>query len=161
MRCGFTGVETNIRRWRLTRFTRAVFGLAPSPFLLGGVTEAHLSNWEEREPEIVAKIRRELYVDDLQISGSTTVHKSQELKDKAINIFQDACFKLHKWHSNVRELESAQTSTEEPTFAKQQLGVSQGGRLESSWPRVEQGTGHNEHYCTNGEGSVDQARYLS
>ena len=41
----------------------------------------------------------------------------------------DACFKLHKWHSNVPELEElAQTSTEEePTYAKQQLGIPQGG----------------------------------
>ena len=28
------------------RFTRALFGLNSSPFLLGGVVEAHLSNWE-------------------------------------------------------------------------------------------------------------------
>ena len=57
------------------RFTRALFGLAPSLFLLGGVIEMHLNNWEEREPELVAKIRKELYVDDL-ISGSTTVCKT-------------------------------------------------------------------------------------
>ena len=109
------------------RFTRALFGLVASPFLLGGVIEAHLSNWEEKEPEVVAKIRRELYVDDL-ISGSTTVHKTRELKDKSSIIFQDACFNLHKWHSNVPELKSAQSSKpeEESTFAKQQLGVPQG-----------------------------------
>ena len=29
------------------RFTRALFGLAPSPFLLGGVIEMHFNNWEE------------------------------------------------------------------------------------------------------------------
>ena len=58
------------------RFTRALFGLASSPFLLGGVIEVHLNSWEEKEPELVAKIRRELYVDDL-ISGSTTVHKTR------------------------------------------------------------------------------------
>ena len=29
------------------RFTRALFGLAPSPFLLGGVIEAHLDEWEK------------------------------------------------------------------------------------------------------------------
>ena len=108
------------------RFRRALFGLAPSPFLLGGVIEVHLNNWEEKEPEIVAKIRRELYVYDL-ISGSTSVTKTRELKDKATTIFQDACFKLHKWHSNVPELESAWTSTEEePTYAKQQLGIPPG-----------------------------------
>lgn len=50
-------------------FTRALFGLAPSPFLLGGVIEAHLDAWEEREPEIVAELRRSLYVDDLLTGG--------------------------------------------------------------------------------------------
>ena len=30
------------------RFTRALFGLAPSPFLLGGVIDYHLSFWEDR-----------------------------------------------------------------------------------------------------------------
>ena len=70
----------------------------------------------------MAKLQQELYVDDL-ISGSTTVVKARELKEKATTIFQDAYFKLHKWHSNARELESAQISLEEPTYAKQQLGV--------------------------------------
>lgn len=109
------------------RFTRALFGLAPSPFLLGGVIEVHLNHWEEKEPELVAKIRKELYVDDL-ISGSTTVCKTQELKDKTTTIFQDACFNLHKWHSNVPKLESKQSpqAEGEPTYAKQQLGVPQG-----------------------------------
>ena len=34
------------------RFTRALFGLAPSPFLLGGGIEAHLNTWEEKEQEV-------------------------------------------------------------------------------------------------------------
>ena len=89
------------------RFTRALFGLVSSPFLLGVVIDAHLSNWDEREPEVVAKLRKELYIDDL-ISGSTSVSKAKEIKEKATSIFEDACFKLHKWHSNERELEATQ-----------------------------------------------------
>ena len=58
---------------------RARFGLVSSPFLLGGVIEMHLNHWEDKEPELVAKIRKELYIDNL-ISGSTTVCKTQELK---------------------------------------------------------------------------------
>ena len=110
------------------RFTRALFGLTSSPFLLGGVIEAHLSNWEEKEPEVVERIRKELYVDDL-ISGSITVHKAREVKDKATAIFQDVCFTLHKLHSNAPELEAPQSSTEdteEATYAKQQLGAPRG-----------------------------------
>ena len=106
-----------------------LFGLTSSPFLLGGVIEAHLSNWEEKEPDVVAKLRKELYVDDL-ISGAITVHKAREVKDKATIIFQDACFTLrHKWHSNAPELEAVQSSTkdtEEATYAKQQLDAPRG-----------------------------------
>ena len=46
------------------RFTRALFGLASSPSLLAGVIDTHLTSWEGREPEIVAKFKKELYVDD-------------------------------------------------------------------------------------------------
>ena len=56
------------------------------------------------------------------------MRKTRELKDKTTTIFQDACFNLHKWYSNVPELESEQSPQEEgePTYAKQQLEVPQG-----------------------------------
>jgi hypothetical protein len=79
-----------------------------SPFLLGGVIDAQLRNWEEREPEVVAKLREELYVDDL-ITGSTSVSKTEEVKEKITTIFEDAGFKIHKWRSNERELETTQS----------------------------------------------------
>ena len=108
------------------RFTRALFGLAPSPFLLGGVIEHHLDSWQSRMPEVVAEIRKSLYVDDL-ISGSTTVSQAKELKEGAIEVFADATFKLHKWNSNIKELEPPSDDSKqgqgEPTYAKQQLGV--------------------------------------
>lgn len=86
------------------RFTRALFGLAPSPFLLGGVIKYHLDTWEAREPHAVAELRKSLYVDDL-ISGGVTVEKARELKQQAIEIFEDATFTLHKWQSNEPKLE--------------------------------------------------------
>ena len=106
------------------RFTRALFGLVPSPFLLGGVIECHLETWKTRMPELVAKLRRSLYVDDL-ISGKPTAEEARQLKQGAIEVFADAKFKLHKWHSNVAELEGSERGVEdEDTFAKQQLGQS-------------------------------------
>ena len=118
------------------RFTRALFGLVCSPFLLGGIVERHLESWEECEPELVAEIRRSLYVDDL-LSGKPTVAEAKDLKEGAIKIFQDAKFTLHKWHSNNPELESEQSSVEtENTFAKQQLGAPtdpESGLLGLSW----------------------------
>lgn len=86
------------------RFIRALFGLAPSPFLLGGVIEQHLESWSKQLPQSVSEIIRSLYVDDL-ISGGSTISKAKEDKSDAITIFSDAGFELHKWHSNAPELE--------------------------------------------------------
>ena len=108
-------------------FTRALFGLGPSPFLLGGVIEQHLDIWSHKQPEIVCEIKKNLYVDDL-VSGGTTVSKAREKKNAVTEIFADATFELHKWHSNVAELESTEADqAADQTFAKQQLGTSSSG----------------------------------
>ena len=103
------------------RFTRVVFGLAPSPFLLNGVIQQHLESLESHYPKSVMEIRKNLYVDDL-ISGGSAEVEAKQLKNDAVEIFGDAKFKLHKWHSNIPGLETDCVSGE-PSFAKQQLGV--------------------------------------
>jgi transposase InsO family protein len=111
------------------RFTRALFGLTCSPFLLGGVLHEHLGRWEEKHPELVREVRDNLYVDDLMLGGDDAT-KVREKRSKAIEVFEDATFHLHKWHSNVGNLEESEqratipTSDDETTFAKRQLGIS-------------------------------------
>ena len=62
-----------------------------------------------------------MYVDDL-ISGKPTVSKAKQLKEKAIEIFKDATFRIHRWHSNEPELEDLlKPTSEEVTYAKQQF----------------------------------------
>lgn len=65
------------------------------------------------DPETVGEIKKRLYVDDL-IEGGITTAKA---------------FELHKWHSNIPQLESDKTkqSPEDQTYAKQQLGIPEGG----------------------------------
>ena len=123
------------------RFTRALFGLAPSPFLLGGVIQHHLENFRTVYPEIVSEIEKSLYVDDL-INGGEEEIKAKQLKSKATEIFADATFSLHKWHCNIRELESPIKLNDEgtETYAKQQLGVPNGEEaciLGLSWSKEE------------------------
>ena len=86
-----------------------------------------MENFRTVHPEIVREIEKSLYVDDL-ISGGENEIEAEQLKSKAIDIFSDATFDLHKWHSNVRDLESPiKVGAEETeTFAKQQLGVPNG-----------------------------------
>ncbi len=123
------------------RFARALFGLAPSPFLLGGVIQQHLENFRTVDPQIVSEIEKSLYVDDL-ISGGKNEIEAEQLKSKATEIFADATFDLLKWHSNSRELESPSKveGEETETFAKQQLGVPNGEQasiLSLPWSKEE------------------------
>ena len=117
------------REVEVLRFTRALFGLALSPFLLAAVIKEHLHTCKatQNRADLEAEIERSLYVDDL-ISGGQSVSQALQVKETAIEVFNDARFKLHKWHSNVQELEieTARAGDEEQTYAKQQLGVKEG-----------------------------------
>ena len=112
----------------MPRFTRILFCWSPSPFLLGGVIEQQLKSWRSTCPESVREIQKSLYMDNL-ITGTTTAAKARELKVAATAIFANTTFELHKWHSNVPALESAETEAGkgDQSFAKQQLRVPRGG----------------------------------
>ena len=108
------------------RFTRALFGLNQSQFLLGATIEEHMRSKEAEFPKEVKEIRHSIYVDDILLSGET-LSNMEELKDKVAKIFYVAGFKLHKWNSNLPELEqdvTQQTDIEisEQSYAKQLLG---------------------------------------
>ena len=124
------------------RFTRALFGTTSSPFLLGEVINQHLDAWESKHPEVVKQLRDGTYVDDLML-GSETIESTKAKKTTAIEIFDDATFTIHKWHSNVPELEADSkpaNEQEELTYAKQQLGAgepSAGKLLGLQWERKE------------------------
>ena len=47
------------------RFNRLVFGLRPSPSILGATIEHHLRLFEQSDPEIAELLKDSLYVDDL------------------------------------------------------------------------------------------------
>ena len=68
------------------RFTRRVFGLVQSPFILGGTLQEHLGSYIEKYPTEVSEIKDDLYVDDL-ISGGNNFEQVASLKDIAIEIF--------------------------------------------------------------------------
>lgn len=63
------------------RFTRALYGLAPSPFLLSGVKDYHLDPWAARDPQVVAELRK-------------------SLKERAIEIFEECHLRNAQVSSN-------------------------------------------------------------
>ena len=95
--------DLNSQTVEALRFTRALFGFTCSPFLLGGVVQHLLESCREKYPEIVREIDKSLYVDDL-ISGGPTQAKAGTIKSASVEIFAGT-FELHKWQSNVKELE--------------------------------------------------------
>ena len=62
------------------------------------------------------------------VTGGATVKEANEIKKAAIEIFEKAKFELHKWGSNVRELEQTAEEVDEEgrSYAKQQLGTVSG-----------------------------------
>ena len=107
----------------MLRFTRALFGLVQSPFLLEGTLPQHLESLKRRNPKEVEEIQKSLYADDV-ITGGETTNEVCKLKETAVAIFGEAQFELDKWHSNVPALEaSSEQIDEKESYAKEQLGV--------------------------------------
>ena len=104
--------------------------MGESPFILNATVKEHLSNERSNDPqsaEIIDRIEDDLYCDDLT-SGDFSIAATKAIKKKSIDVFRKAGIELHKWHSNVPELENqvgrGVNQTEgETSFAKQQLGV--------------------------------------
>ena len=89
----------------IKRFTRAVFGIISSSFLLNGTLKSHIVSYVSEDPEFVKKILASLYVDDLN-SGASTVVEAFELYMKSKSRMKDAGFNLRKWVSNSKQLMS-------------------------------------------------------
>ncbi|XP_028405750.1 uncharacterized protein LOC114528320 [Dendronephthya gigantea] len=122
----FHWVKEKTSEIEVLRFTRALFGLVQSPFLLGATLKQHLESLKERYPNEVAEIGKSLYVDDV-ITGGDTKHEVLDLKENTVAIFEEAKFELHKWHSNESVLEAnSELGDEKQSYAKDQLGVKAG-----------------------------------
>jgi len=95
------------------RFTRAVFGLTSSPFLLNATVRHHLSKFVDIAilKEIVEKVMEDLYVDDL-ISGCDSIEEGKLFYKKIKGVMSGAGFILRKWISNNTELSTYITSQE-------------------------------------------------
>ena len=85
------------------RFTRVVFGVNSSPFLLNATIRHHLESYQELDPDFVAEVLRSLYVDDYA-SGSSETNEAFTLVKKIQECFLQGGFNMRKWLSNSGEL---------------------------------------------------------
>ena len=63
----------------INRFTRLVFGLAQSPFILEGTLKEHFQYYINEYPTLIEAISEDMYVDDL-VSGSNTIEEVEVIK---------------------------------------------------------------------------------
>ena len=85
------------------RFTRVVFGVSSSPFLLNATIKHHIERYKETNPEFVEKFLRSIYVDDLS-SGAPETNTGYELYLKSELRLAEGGFSLRKFVANCPEL---------------------------------------------------------
>ncbi|XP_044184801.1 uncharacterized protein LOC122964943 [Acropora millepora] len=95
------------------RFNRLLFGLRPSPSILGATIAHHLRLYKQSEPEMAALLEKSLYVDDL-VSGEVDDEKALEIYHKSKRIMADGGFNLRKWNSNSQNVMSKISKSERP-----------------------------------------------
>ena len=103
------------------RFTRVVFGVNSSPFLLNATIDRHMRRYQEIDPLFVDKFLSSIYIDDVSL-GSNDVESTYKLYLKSKSRLAEAGFKLRKFVTNSEELRS-QVDTNEQTTEEQNKAV--------------------------------------
>ena len=85
------------------RFCRLVFGLSPSPSILGATLTHQLDAHRDSQAELVELIKKSIYVDDL-LTGADNVQEGFELYQDSKELMAKGAFNLQKWNSNSNEL---------------------------------------------------------
>ncbi|XP_028416333.1 uncharacterized protein LOC114540247 [Dendronephthya gigantea] len=93
------GIEEHLR------FTRIPFGVEPSPFMLGATLQHHFDLHREEYGNTVESLKENTYVDNLMKTWSD-VTELENFKREAKIIWEDARFPVHRWRSNVEELDN-------------------------------------------------------
>ena len=85
------------------RFTRVIFGVSSSPFLLNATVRHHIEGYKDKDPEFVDKFLRSIYVDDLSL-GTSDVESAYELYAKSRQRLAQGGFTLRKFVTNSNTL---------------------------------------------------------
>ena len=86
------------------RFTRVVFGVSSSPFLLNATIRHHLRKYTSKLPETVKRISRSIYVDDVAY-GADTEDLAYELYPESKSLLREGGFNLRKFVTNSTNLQ--------------------------------------------------------
>ena len=85
------------------KFTRVVFGVSSSPFLLNATIRHHLKKYMSTHTELVKRISESNYVDDV-VSGAETKEEAFTMYRESKVMLRKGGFNLRKFNTNSSEL---------------------------------------------------------
>ena len=94
---------SEIPRVNVFRFTRVVFGVASSPFLLNATLKYPLQRYHASDQAFISMFQQSIYVDDVTF-GACSVDEAFELYTKSKRYLAEGGFNLRKFTSNSTEL---------------------------------------------------------
>jgi len=103
------------------RFTRVVFGVSSSPFLLNATIKHHMQKYREIHPEFVKIFARSIYVDDVTY-GASDDDAAFELYVKSKKVLAEGGFNLRKFVSNSQNLQRRIEASEGHSSFKEKKG---------------------------------------
>ena len=126
-------------KFKVYRFTRVVFRVSSSPFLLNAAIWFHLERYLKTNEVQVRRLLCSTYVDDI-ITGGETEEEAFELYVQSKQIFREGEFNLRKLLTNSKHLQeqidrketqcTSSLSRGKPTYSEAMLGASHPLRAE-------------------------------
>ena len=86
------------------RFARVPFGAEARLFMLGATLQHHFNKQSQAYEKMIESLKENTYMDNLMKTGSD-IRELRRFKEEAIEILQNAKFPVHKWESNVQQLD--------------------------------------------------------
>ena len=95
------------------QFTRVVFGISSSPFLLNATVDHHLKLFSAVNPELVDILLRSFYVDDV-VAGAMDENSALKLYEESKQVLREGGFNLRKFTTNSPQLQKVIDRKENP-----------------------------------------------
>jgi len=145
-------------------FTQVIFGATSSPHILGATLQKHIKGYEETFKATAQALLEDTYVDDIQGEGDAE-EDAATFKEEASNIMSEGGFTLHKWHSNVEQLNAVDRVMEgEETYAKSLVGNRGNGEtkiLGTLWNKAHDTLSINFKTCLKADKPLTKRKIIS
>ena len=117
------------------RFTRVVFGVSSSPFLLNATIKHHVERFASDDPQLVSLFLQSIYVDDI-VFGADSEEDAYELYSRSKHMLKEGSFNLRKFATNVLSLQQKIDQEEELTATEHVAKDQHTGQLDESYAQA-------------------------